>query len=395
MIGYRLPVRQLLILVALAAPAAARVSSVTPEMDKLLLKAVEDIYKMDFAAAEDACAKASALDPGYPHPYLGQAAIDLIRFSYGTEQSDPSLIASFEKKIAHTIVVAEKRLKEGNPKDPEVLFVLGSAHGISGRMAIVRREWLKAFSHGRASMKSVRLAAKLDPELYDAQLGLGMFDYYVATIPKFAGWLAKIVLGGDRARGLKEIQIAAEKGHYAQFAARLILVEIYLEDKFGAANPAEGLKIMRGIIAKYPDSPMLHSAFIVALHSDKKWEEGIAQAREFQARVKSGKYPPLNLAKSHALLGTVLWGSGDTAKALAEFQAGSEARGGGARTRWMVWSRVRAGQVLDALGRRADALAAYKAAYAEKDDWGYRALIKPCLKNPCVGANYPGHFSPY
>jgi hypothetical protein len=65
------------------------------------------------------------------------------------------------------------------------------------------------------------------------------------------------------------------------------------------------------------------------------------------------------------------------------------------RTRWMVWSRARAGQVLDALGRRPEALEAYKAAYAEKDDWGYRALIKPCLKAPCVGEKYPGHFSPY
>jgi tetratricopeptide (TPR) repeat protein len=394
MIGYRLPVRQLLILLSLAAPAAARPTSVTPEMDRLLLEGVDAIYRMDFAGADAACAKAIALDPGYPHAYLGRAAIDLIRFSYGTEQSDPSLIGSFEAKTLETIKVAEARLKT-SPRDPDVLFVLGAAHGVAGRMAIVRRQWLKAFGHGRASMKSVRLAARLAPELYDAQLGLGMFDYYVATIPKFAGWLAKIVLGGDRERGIKLVKIAAEKGHYGKTAAQLILVEIFLEDKFGAANPPEGLRLTRGIVAQYPDSPMLHSAFIVALHSDKKWDEAISQAREFQARVKSGKYPPLNLAKSHALLGTVLWASGDKAGALEEFLAGSEARGGGARTRWMVWSRVRAGQVLDALGRRADALAAYKAAYAEKDDWGYRELIKPCLKKPCVGANYPGHFSPY
>lgn len=394
MIEYRPPVRQLLILLFLASPAAARKTSITPEMDKLLREGIDHIYKMEFEAADAATAKAIALDPEYPHAYLGRAATDLIRFAYGTEQADPSLLPKFEIKTAETIKICEAYLKK-HPKDPDVLFVLGSAHGIAGRLAIVQRQWLRAFSHGRASMKSIRLAAKLEPELYDAQLGLGMFDYYVATIPKFAGWLAKIMLGGDRAKGIKEITVAAEKGDYAKTAAQLILVEIYLEDDFGARNPAEGLRLTRLIHQHYPDSPMLDATLIVGLYEDGKYEEAAKEARIFQERVKSGRYPAMNLAKSHALLGVILWGAGEKAKALEEFQTGSDARGDGLRTRWMVWNRVRAGQLLDAMGRRTEALAAYRAAYDEKDDWGYRELIKPCLKTACVGEKYPGHFSPY
>lgn len=392
MIEYPSPVRQLLILLFLAAPAAARKSSVTPEMDKLLHEGIDAIYVMDFAAADAATDKAIALEPAYPFAYLGRAATDLIRYAYGSEQADPALIKSFEAKTAEAIKVAEAYLKE-HPRDPDVLFVLGSAHGMCGRLAIVQRQWVKAFGHGRASMKSIRLAAKLDPELYDAQLGLGMFDYYTATIPKFAGWLAKLMLGGDRARGLNEIRAAAEKGNYGRTAAQLILVEIFLEDEFGARDPAEALKLMRVIHARYPDSAMLDSAFIVALYEDKKFPEAVKEAREYHARTKARRYPAMNLAKSHAMIGTLLWASGDKAHALEEFQGGAAA--GGARSRWMVWSRVRAGHVLDALGRRADALAAYNAAFAEKDDWGYRALIKACLAAPCVGEKYPGHFSPY
>lgn len=394
MIEYRLPVRQLLIMLLLAAPAAARKTSVTPDLDALLHEGIDAVYMMDFDAADAAMAKAVALDPAYPSAYLGRVAIDLVRFAYASDQSDPALIKDFEAKTVETITVAEAWLKT-HPNDPDVVFLLGAAHGFSGRMAIVRRQWLQAFGHGRASMKSIRLAAKLDPELYDAQLGLGMFDYYVATIPKFAGWLAKIVLGGDRARGLREIRLAAEKGDYAKIAAQLILVEIFLEDDFGARNPAEGLELMRGVRAQYPGSPMLDSALIVALYEDRKFDEAVMEANEYQARTKAGRYPAMNLAMSHAMLGTLLWAAGDKPHALDEFNAGAEARGGGMRTRWMVWSRVRAGQLCDALGRRAEALAAYKAAYDEKDDWGYRALIEPCLKEPCVGEKYPGRFSPY
>jgi tetratricopeptide (TPR) repeat protein len=393
MIGYATAVRQFLFLLLLAAPASARKTSITPEMNALLHRGIDAIYRMDFDGADAACREAIALDPEYPHPYLGLAAVDLIRYSYGSEQSDPGLIAGVERKIAETIKVSERYLKK-HPKDPDALFMLGSAHGILGRLAIVRRQWLKAFSHGRASMKSVRAAIKAEPELYDAYLGTGMFDYYVATIPKFAGWLAKVMLGGDRARGMRNIRIAAEKGEHAKVAAQLILVEIQTEDAFGGRDPADALRLMRDVRARYPESAMLHSALIVALYEDRRFEEALKETRDFQARVKAGKYPALNLAKGHALAGTVLWGAGDRETALREFLEGAEARGA-VKTRWSLWSRVRAGQVLDALGRRGEALAAYRSALAEKDLWDYKSLVKPCLDAPCVGENYPGRFSPY
>ena len=96
MIEYQALVRQILILLMLAAPAAARTTSVTVEMDKLLHEGINAIYRMDFAAADAATDKAMALDPAYPHAYLGRAAIDLIRFAYGTEQADPAIVKTFE-----------------------------------------------------------------------------------------------------------------------------------------------------------------------------------------------------------------------------------------------------------------------------------------------------------
>jgi tetratricopeptide (TPR) repeat protein len=383
----------MLILLFLCAPAAARQTSITPEMDKLLMAGVDDIYMMRFGAAREDMAKAVALNPAYPHPYFGRAAIDLVSFIYGTDQGDPALLKSFEAKALESIKVAEAYL-EAHPNDPDALFILGASHGMYGRLAIVQKRWLQAFGHGRVSMKFVRKAVKLEPELYDAVLGLGMFDYYVATIPKFAGWLAKIVLGGDRERGLRQIRLAAEKGRYAKVTAQMILVEIDLEDPFGAYNPAEALSLMREVHARYPDSPMLDTAFISALYEAKKLDEAVKEAREFQSRAKSGRYPPNNLAQSRALLGTLLWAAGDKKEALAEFSSGAAIRGAAA-DRWSIWSGVREGQLLDALGRRAEALEAYRAAYKEKDPWNLRPLIKACLAAPCVGEKYPGHFSPY
>ena len=391
MIGYPTLVRQLLILLVLAVPASARQSTLTPEMDKLVMEGVDSIYRMDFDAADAAAKKAMTLNPDYPHAYLGAAATDFIRYVYGPTQSDDMLTRSFQKKVDVAIGVAERWLKT-HPDDPDALLVLGSAYGISARLDLENHGYLSGFRDGSRSMRYIRASIKADPEMYDSYLGLGMFDYYVDTIPRFAGWLAKIMLGGDRARGLKELRLAAEKGHFARVAAELILVEIDTQDPFGARDPVDAVRLMDDISKKYPYSSMLHSAQVVALYENHEYVRGLREANEYLSRVRSGRYPPVNMAMARALTGTLTWASGASReKALAEFRAGSE---GSPATRWSVWNQVRAGQVLDILGRRDEALAAYKAAYAQPDKWAFRAVIKPCLLKPCTGPAYPGLFSP-
>ena len=391
MIGYPTLVRQLLILLILAAPASARRSSVTPEMDKLVTAGLDGIYRMDFDAADAAARAAMALDPGYPQAYLGAAATDFIRYVYGPAPTDDRLLKSFEKKVGVAISVSESWLK-AHPNDPDGLLVLGTGYGISARLALERREYLKGWRYGSRAMKYIRAAIKADPEIYDADLGLGMFDYYVDTIPRFAGWLAKIMLGGDRARGLRELRLAAEKGHFGRTAAQLILVEIETQDVFGARDTPDAVRLMAGIRAEYPESSMLHSAQVVSLYENGNYVEGLREAKEYLARVESGRYDAVNLPAAHALNGTLLWALDRKDEALAEFRAG------GAdpkpRSDWTILNRARAGQVLDALGRRDEALAAYRSAYAD-DRWEMRAYIKPCLSSPCVGKKYPGPFAPH
>ncbi|MBI3564440.1 MAG: hypothetical protein HY079_04500 [Elusimicrobia bacterium] len=384
--------RQLLFAaVLLAAPAAAAASSMTPEMDKLIMEGIDSIYRMDFDAADAAAAKAIALNPAYPHPYLGQAATDFIRWAYGPKQSDDSLVKSFEAKVGRAIVVAEAWLK-AHPNDPDALLVLGSGYGISARLALERREYLKGWRHGSRAMSYVRASLKYDPDIYDSYLGLGMFDYYVDTIPRFAGWLAKVMLGGNRARGLQELRLAAEKGHYARTAAQLILVEIDTQDQFGARDPKDAVRLMNDIRSRYPDSSMLHSAHAVSLYEAGDYEEGLRQSEEYLARVSSGRYLAANYDMAHALVGTNLWALGRKDEALAHFHLGGVPHS--PETRWTVWNRVRAAQLLDNLGRRPEAVALYKSAYAAPDAWGFRALIKACLKKPCLDATLPGRFSP-
>ena len=81
-------------------------------------------------------------------------------------------------------------------------------------------------------------------------------------------------------------------------------------------------------------------------------------------------------------------------RAAQALQAAAEVRVAGKITRWGLWAEIRAGNLLDLMGRRQEALALYKAAAAEPDVWDLRQFAKAGLQAPWR-AGPPGHISPF
>lgn len=364
-------------------------SSITPDMDRYLMEGLDAIYRMDFDGADAAAQKVIELNPEHPYGYFALASTAWTRYVYETEQTDQTLIAPIEKKMAVVLEKSHKWLKK-HPKDAYVLMIEGSAYGLSSRLLCMRHEWLKAYWYGRKAVNITRAAIKADPDLYDAYLGIGMYDYYTDVYQKVVGVLAKVLFGGDRARGIKTLQLVAEKGRYSKVAAQLLLVEIYNTDPFGAANPQEAVKIMKEIRPRYPDSAMLFAAELVSLYEAKRYEEVLEGAQVYLQRVKEGKYRPIELAKGSVIYGTALWALKQREKALGYLKTAAEVKLGDQLSRWAVWSLIRAGQLQDLLGKREDAIKDYKAAAALPDYWGMRAIAKANLAKPFARDDHPG-----
>jgi tetratricopeptide (TPR) repeat protein len=362
-------------------PSLALSGSITPEMDRALNEGLDAIYTMDFDAADNAARKVMELSPEHPYGHFGYAAAALTRYIYETDQTDQSVIPVFEQRIAAATRKAKAWL-EKNPRDADVLMVAGACYGIASRMQATRHQWIKAYFSGRKAMSYTRASLKHDPQLFDSYLGLGMYDYYTDAYPRVIGVLAKIMLRGNRQRGISELKIAAEKGRYGSVAAKLILVEIYTEHKFGTKNPEEAVRLMAEVRRRYPESAMLHSADIVSLYEAKRHEDVRRGALDFLSRVSSGTYAALQLAKGEVMLGTALWALGEKEAALEALKAGSGVRLGGQLSRWAVWGLIRAGQLSDVLGRREEAVRFYKAAFEQPDLWGLRAPAEKGLSKP-------------
>ncbi len=362
---------------------------ITPEMDRLTMQGLDAIYEMDFDAAEAEAHRVVALAPEHPLGYFALSAVEFVRFVYDTEQTDQKLIATFEKRMAVAIKKSEAWVKK-HPNDSMGLMYMSSSYGLWSRLMVHRKAWLRAYWYGRKSVKIMRKAIEADPENYDAYLCIGTYDYYTDVYPHFIGVLAKIVLRGNRERGIKTIQLVAEKGRYTQTAAKLLLVEIYTMDRFGSKAPDKAVEIMDGIRRRYPGSAMLHGAQLIALYENKRYDQVLEGASVFHDAVKTGKYRPLDAAKGYVIQGTAYWAKGKLEEAATAFSAGSKIRLGKQLSRWSVWSMIRAGQVADLLARHEQARQAFKTAAKEPDYWGMRAAAKAHVRKPYEKEGYPG-----
>lgn len=357
---------------------------ITPEMDKYLVKGVDGIYNMQWDQAEADALKAIELNPEHPNGYMGLAGILWTKYVYGTDQTDQTLLKPFDEAIKKTERVAEAWLKK-HPKDPMGLMTLGSAYGIDSRLMVIRHQWLGAYWVGRKAVNITREAVKQNPELWDGYLGLGMYDYYTDVYPRFIGVLAKVVLRGNRLRGIETLNLVAEKGHYSQNNAKILLVEISLEDKWGARDTKRAVELVRELRAKYPMSAMMHSSELVALEEDGRHEDVVKGAQEYLARVKKGTYAPIEEAKGEVCLATALWQLKRYDEARAAFRAAEGVPYMGRMSRWAVWAHVRHGNMEDMLGKRADAVRLYQIAAAQPDTWDFKRLAKAGLSKPFAG----------
>jgi len=362
-------------------------------MDRQLQSALDLLYSMKFVEADAAVRNVIAMEPAHPYGYFGLVGVSMIQYIYGTEQSDPVLLASFSTRLDDALAKGTVWVK-GHPDDAEGFMALGAAYGVSARLLVVRHEWLRAYWHGRRAVGYLQKAAQLDPSMGDPYLGLGMYDYYSDAYPRFIRVLTKLFLHGDRARGIAELQRAARKGTFSQVVSKMILVEIFLEDQWGLRDPAEAMKLSAEIRQRYPDSAMVQDIDIVAKYEAGRYGDVLADEDRFLEKARRGEYDALQLTKGLVIRGTTLWAMGRRVEGLIALRAACDIRIEGKIPRWGVWARIRAGNLLDLMGGRQEAQELYRAAAAEPDLWDLRQFAKAGLRLPWTDAA-PGHISPF
>lgn len=362
--------------------AAAPAGAITEAKQKVLDRGLDALYRCDYDGSDEIFEEALKETPGDPAFSLGSAVAAWWRmendFAPPGSPEEARFLAAVERAIDDGKRATDER------EDAEAFVCLGAAYGLRGRLEAAKKHWFKAYRDGRRAYRCEQRALKIDPEQYDAYLGLGAFDYYAATLSRFVRMFVFTKTAG-KDQGLAELRLAT-RGHFGGVAAKLLLVGInWTFEK----NPREAWKILEEIHGRYPDSPLIETMRLIGLFHLRDAEGLRREARIFLDKAESGApfYRTIDRAAGLYFLGIGEQLAGHSDEAIAHHQAALKLIPEGHRTRGLPLLFI--GENLDLLGRRDEAAASYRLALASPPFWGVQRYAKHLLKHPFRAGDNP------
>ncbi|HJU44347.1 MAG TPA: hypothetical protein VJ691_16090 [Vicinamibacterales bacterium] len=216
-----------------------------------MARAYDQILNADFDGLQQTLPR--TCPPAPPVACVGLEALSL----WWQIQLDPEsrrLDSPFLSKVNAAIAEAE-RMTKAEPNRAEAWFYLGAAYGVRAQFRVHRVERLAAARDGKRIKESLERALALDPDMHDAEFGIGMYRYYADVAPAFFRIFRVLLLlpGGDRVDGLRQLERAATRGQLVRGEAQYQIQVLYLwyEKKW-----REALVIVRNLQDRYPRNPL-------------------------------------------------------------------------------------------------------------------------------------------
>ena len=355
--------RRLGLLFVLALPLAA---------DDLVAQGWDHFYNLEYEQAILVFQRVRDAAPQVPahYNYLAQARLYQELYRLGALESelltgndhflrtekirpDPGETGRFLADIEQAMSLASARI-ETNPRDVEALYTLGSAYGLrTNYRFLIQKSWRAAVADGSQARKNHNQVLRLDSQHYDAMLTQGAYDYIIGGLPwhtRLFSYLAG--QSGDKARGIRTIELVARKGNLNRVDAQVMLAILYRREK----QPAQAVAILDPLIRAYPRNYLFRLEKGHMLADLGKKDEALAVFRETEHFRLSGR--PLH--KVYYEIGNLHFWYQDLDPALENMRRVTESKDLDLQTGVLAWMRT--GQILDLMRRRQEAVEAYNRA---------------------------------
>jgi len=254
----------LLLLAPLAIPVRASKITLPPETPAILDK----IYSFDLDGAVEAAKRMEQERPNHPLGYLLETEALWWRiwctsadFKYGMSDARrrPKLEADrhYFELAARALSLAEAQIKQR--ECAEMQFYAGMAEASSARLYGLRGENRNAARSGVRGREHLLRAKALDPDLADADLGLGLYNYYVDTLSAIARILRFFmgIPGGSKQDGVRLLEQAIAQGVLTTNIARFYLaLNLHRYDQ----QYEKALTVLGPLVDKYPANPLFQLA---------------------------------------------------------------------------------------------------------------------------------------
>jgi len=275
---------------------------------------------------------------------------------------DTSRDAAFQRKANEAIALCEQWVIR-EPERAEAWFYLGGAYGARVSWRVERGQRLAAARDGKRIKEALERALALDPALEDARFGIGLYKYYADIAPTAAKILRFLLLlpGGDRVAGLRDMQATEARGQLVAGEALYQLHWIYF---WYERQPDRGLDALERLSARYPRNPhFLQRIGEVQVEYFHDAARSLAAWQRLTDTAALSGEPQLAEVRGRLGAAEQLDALFETDRGVAEVRrvltlAPLRPVGSAARAQLLL------GRMLDQLGHRDQAVAAYRAATA-------------------------------
>jgi tetratricopeptide (TPR) repeat protein len=154
---------------------------------------------------------------------------------------------------SQALMLAQTSLK--SHESAEMYLYAGMADALEARLYGLRWESRNTARTGVQARENFMRALALDPSLADADMGLGLYDYYVDTLSAPARLLRFVmgIPGGTKEEGIRLLQRAIREGQLTPAVARFYLaINLHNYDQ----KYEEALKVLTPLVEKYPENSL-------------------------------------------------------------------------------------------------------------------------------------------
>jgi hypothetical protein len=119
--------------------------------------------------------------------------------------------------------------------------------------ALIEKRYLDSLRVIKNSRATAEKLLAISPDYYDAYLAIGVENYMLSLKAAPVRWLLE--LGGaqvDRERGIQDLRLTAEKGHYLSPYARLLLAVAALRNK----DQAQARNLLTALVREFPHNKL-------------------------------------------------------------------------------------------------------------------------------------------
>lgn len=141
-----------------------------------------------------------------------------------------------------------------NPQDRDALFALTLSSGLKADYAaLIEKRNLASLHYTKEATIWAEQLLAVDPDCYDAHLATGVSQYIIGSMAAPIRWLVRLGgVSGDKQKGIAELQLTAQRGHYLAPFARILLAIAYVREK----DKMRARELLVSLRNEFPQNPL-------------------------------------------------------------------------------------------------------------------------------------------